>query len=59
MAIVGFACRLPGGNNSPQKLWEFLESGGVAPNKVPKSRFNIDGHYDGSQYVISLLETYM
>ncbi|EFQ95051.1 hypothetical protein PTT_07049 [Pyrenophora teres f. teres 0-1] len=48
MAIVGFSCRLPGGNNSPQKLWEFLESGGVAPNTVPKSRFNIDGHYDGS-----------
>ena len=48
VAIVGFACRLPGGNNSPQKLWDFLEDGGIAPNKVPKSRFNIQGHYDGS-----------
>ncbi|KAI1365810.1 putative polyketide synthase [Xylaria arbuscula] len=47
-AIVGFACRLPGGNRSPQMLWDFLEQGGVASNKVPKSRFNIDGHYDGS-----------
>ncbi|KAK3328393.1 hypothetical protein B0T19DRAFT_357739 [Cercophora scortea] len=48
MAIVGFACRLPGGNNSPHKLWTFLEKGGIAPNTVPKSRFNFSGHWDGS-----------
>ncbi|KAI3329679.1 putative polyketide synthase [Ustulina deusta] len=48
VAIVGFACRLPGGNHSPQKLWDFLERGDVASNKVPASRYNIDGHYDGS-----------
>ncbi|KAK4215364.1 hypothetical protein QBC37DRAFT_459225 [Rhypophila decipiens] len=48
MAIIGFACRLPGGNNSPSKLWEFLEAGGIAPNTVPSSRFNFKGHYDGS-----------
>ncbi|PQE04373.1 Acyl transferase acyl hydrolase lysophospholipase protein [Rutstroemia sp. NJR-2017a BVV2] len=49
VAIVGFACRLPGGNTSPQKLWDFLEQGQVASNKVPESRFNIKAHYDGSQ----------
>lgn len=43
VAIVGFACRLPGGNHSPQKLWDFLERGDVASNKVPASRYNIDG----------------
>jgi acyl transferase domain-containing protein len=48
VAIIGFACRLPGGNNSPQKLWDFLEDGGLASNTVPKSRFNIEEHYDGS-----------
>ncbi|KAF2993299.1 putative PKS-like protein biosynthetic cluster, partial [Neopestalotiopsis sp. 37M] len=48
VAIVGFACRLPGGNHTPQKLWDFLEEGRVAPNTVPESRFNIRGHYDGS-----------
>ncbi|KAI0391303.1 hypothetical protein F5Y17DRAFT_18304 [Xylariaceae sp. FL0594] len=48
VAIVGFACRLPGGNNSPTKLWDFLEQGKVASNKVPASRFKIDGHWDGS-----------
>ncbi|KAK3313628.1 hypothetical protein B0H66DRAFT_503226, partial [Apodospora peruviana] len=48
IAIVGFACRLPGGNNSPSKLWSFLEAGGIAPNTVPQSRFNFKGHWDGS-----------
>ncbi|KAG9520859.1 ketoacyl-synt-domain-containing protein, partial [Aureobasidium melanogenum] len=46
--IVGFACRLPGGNSNPRKLWEFLEQGKVASNRVPKNRFNIDTHWDGS-----------
>ncbi|OTA81918.1 hypothetical protein M434DRAFT_85057 [Hypoxylon sp. CO27-5] len=48
MAIVGFACRLPGGNNTPQKFWDFIERGQIAPRNVPKTRFNFEGHYDGS-----------
>ncbi|KAH7629517.1 putative polyketide synthase [Sordaria sp. MPI-SDFR-AT-0083] len=48
IAIIGFACRLPGGNHSPSMLWDFLSQGKVASNKVPKSRFNVDAHYDGS-----------
>ncbi|KAJ8131370.1 hypothetical protein O1611_g2254 [Lasiodiplodia mahajangana] len=48
VAIVGFACRLPGGNSSPERLWAFLERGEIASNHVPKSRFNFEGHYDGS-----------
>lgn len=49
VAIVGFACRLPGGNNSPSKLWEFLERGDIASREVPESRFNFKTHYDGSR----------
>lgn len=48
VAIIGFACRLPGGNNTPQKLWEFLERGDIASRSVPSTRFNFKGHYDGS-----------
>ncbi|KAI0383025.1 hypothetical protein F5Y04DRAFT_270134 [Hypomontagnella monticulosa] len=48
MAIVGFACRLPGGNNTPQKFWDFIEGGQVASSVVPKTRFNFEGHFDGS-----------
>lgn len=48
IAIIGLACRLPGGNNSPHKLWEFLERGDIASRSVPGMRFNFKGHYDGS-----------
>lgn len=48
VAIVGFACRLPGGNHCPQQLWEFLEAGLVAANDVPENRFSYKTHYDGS-----------
>lgn len=49
IAIVGIACRLPGDSNSPRKLWELLERGGVAQNEAPASRFNLKGHHDGSK----------
>ncbi|KAG2003943.1 hypothetical protein GB937_009307 [Aspergillus fischeri] len=49
IAIVSAACRLPGHVNSPHKLWELLQSGGIAvSNEVPKSRFSSEGHFDGS-----------
>jgi acyl transferase domain-containing protein len=48
IAIIGFACRLPGGNYSPQRLWDFLERGEIAWNGVPPTRFSLEGHYDGS-----------
>jgi acyl transferase domain-containing protein len=48
IAVVGLSNRLPGHSNTPTKLWEFLERGGVAENTPPKSRFSLDGHYDGS-----------
>ncbi|RDW89666.1 putative polyketide synthase [Coleophoma cylindrospora] len=49
IAIVGLACRLPGDSNSPQALWEFLESGGIAKNEPPISRFDISTQHDGSR----------
>ncbi|KAF7590609.1 hypothetical protein BBP40_002604 [Aspergillus hancockii] len=48
IAVVSMACRLPGHCDSPQKLWEFLMQDGVADTAVPKSRFNLQGFYDGS-----------
>lgn len=48
VAIIGFACRLPGGNHSLQQRWDFLEQDKVASNKFPVGRFNIDGQHDGS-----------
>ncbi|KAI2616727.1 reducing type I polyketide synthase [Hypoxylon sp. NC1633] len=43
------ACRLPGHCHNPRALWKFMKRGGVAETGVPESRFNLSGHYDGSQ----------
>ncbi|KAL2072660.1 hypothetical protein VTL71DRAFT_12003 [Oculimacula yallundae] len=48
IAVVGIGCRLPDSCNTPHALWKFLESGSIAKNSPPQSRFNIDTHYDGS-----------
>ena len=49
VAVIGMACRLPGESDSPHKLWEFLERGGIARNEAPESRFNLRTHHDGSK----------
>ena len=38
VAIVGCACRLPGGNDDPQALWDFLRAGGNAIRDIPRQR---------------------
>ena len=49
IAIVSAACRLPGHANSPHRLWELLQAGGIAlSDAVPESRFDSAGHFDGS-----------
>ncbi|KAJ0124007.1 uncharacterized protein J7T55_012480 [Diaporthe amygdali] len=43
IAIVGMGCRLPGGNSSPSKLWDFLCSSKSSwTPKAPRDRFNWD-----------------
>lgn len=46
IAIVGMACRLPGGNNSPDEFWEFLLSRGCGIREIPQDRFNAERFYD-------------
>lgn len=48
VAIVGMACRLPGNNNSPEQFWNFLLDGKIADLSPPASRWNAEGHYDGT-----------
>jgi polyketide synthase PksN len=39
VAIVGVACRLPGGNDAPESLWAFLQAGRSAIGDIPAERF--------------------
>lgn len=45
IAIIGTSCRLPGGSDSPSKLWTLLEKPRDLLTKIPTDRFNADGFY--------------
>ena len=46
IAIVGLACRLPGGVDSPERYWRLLADGVDAVTGVPRARWEIDRVYD-------------
>jgi acyl transferase domain-containing protein/NADPH:quinone reductase-like Zn-dependent oxidoreductase/acyl carrier protein len=46
IAIIGMACRFPGGVASPQGLWQLLVEGRDAIGEVPSDRFDVDAYYD-------------
>ncbi|KAL2399110.1 Highly reducing polyketide synthase sdnO [Exophiala dermatitidis] len=45
VAIVGFSFRLPGGANTPDRLWEILATGEQAWTDVPEDRYNWQAFY--------------
>ncbi|KAL2441683.1 Highly reducing polyketide synthase sdnO [Exophiala dermatitidis] len=45
VAIVGFSFRLPGGADTPDRLWEILETGEQAWTDVPEDRYNWKAFY--------------
>ncbi|KAI1779468.1 polyketide synthase [Hypoxylon cercidicola] len=48
LAVVGMACRMPGGADTPERFWELLMDGIDTHTVVPSDRFDIDAHFDPS-----------
>ncbi|MGV0625189.1 sulfolipid-1 biosynthesis phthioceranic/hydroxyphthioceranic acid synthase [Mycolicibacter minnesotensis] len=45
VAVIGLACRLPGGIDSPQRFWEALLRGADLVDEVPADRWDVDTYY--------------
>ncbi|KAH9863177.1 hypothetical protein IAQ61_009454 [Plenodomus lingam] len=46
VAIVGIGCRLPGGANNLDSLWELLSEGRSGRTKIPKDRWSAEEWFD-------------
>ncbi|CAN5788215.1 phthioceranic/hydroxyphthioceranic acid synthase [soil metagenome] len=46
VAVIGMACRLPGGIESPEQLWNALLRGDDLVTEVPRNRWDNDEYYD-------------
>lgn len=46
VAVIGMGCRLPGGIDSPDRLWEALLRGDDLVTEIPADRWDIDEYYE-------------
>jgi asperthecin polyketide synthase len=57
LAIVGMACRLPGGANDLDLFWKLIEEGRDVHTRIPPDRFDIDTHYDPTGEIPNTTQT--
>jgi acyl transferase domain-containing protein/short-subunit dehydrogenase/acyl carrier protein len=46
IAVIGFACRLPGGANDGPSFWRVLNSDGDSFSQIGDERWRVDAHHD-------------
>lgn len=51
IAVIGMACRLPGGIDSPDRLWQALLDGQDLVTEIPSDRWDADEYYDPDKTV--------
>ncbi|MDC3955568.1 non-ribosomal peptide synthetase/type I polyketide synthase [Polyangium jinanense] len=49
IAVIGMACRFPGGANTPEAFFDLLDAGIDAVGEVPAGRFRVDSSEDGAE----------
>jgi phthiocerol/phenolphthiocerol synthesis type-I polyketide synthase C len=49
VAVIGMGCRLPGGVNSPEELWNLLREGRTGIGPVPPDRWDVDALYSADR----------
>ncbi len=49
IAIVGMACRFPGGANSPDAYWKMLRDGVDTIQEIPAERWDVERFYDADR----------
>ena len=46
IAVVGMACRMPGGATDTERFWDILSQGLDVHKKIPADRFDVETHCD-------------
>jgi acyl transferase domain-containing protein len=46
IAVVGMACRFPGGADTPERFWDVLAEGRHVVSEVPAERWDIEAYFD-------------
>ncbi len=57
IAVIGMACRFPGGSDTPEDFWKLLDEGRDAIAEVPRDRWNIDTFYDPDPSAVGKMAT--
>ena len=57
IAVIGLGCRLPGGANSPERLWELLQNGEDAIVDMVDQRWVGDDFFDPDPEAVGKLYT--
>ena len=57
VAIIGMACRAPGGADTPKRLWELLRDGRDTIREVPADRWDADAWFDADPSAIAKSST--
>lgn len=50
IAVIGMACRFPGGANSPNEYWNNLTAAKDSIVEVPPERWNLEDYYDADMH---------